>query len=129
MRSRIVFAQVALIVVTALALQLFPGPPGVCATATLNDEGEAEKAEIRAAVEDLYIEGLKTRDFDLIRVACVPETRLMGSRKNGELGVKTLDQWSVRFDPANLPFNKLDYEIVKIDRVGSAAQVRSVSSW
>ena len=89
-----------------------------------NDDADSENAAIKSAVEDFYIKGLKTRDFDLIRTVCVPEAKLMGARQNGELGVTTLDQWSARFDLANPPFQKLDYEIVKIDRVGTAAQVR-----
>ncbi len=48
----------------------------------------------------------------------------MSAGRDGALHLTTLQEWSKRFDPANPPFNKLDYEMVKIDREGTAAQVR-----
>ncbi len=64
------------------------------------------------------------RDFDLIRAICLPEAVLMSVRSDGSLSVTTLDRWSQRFDPANPPFRQLQSSIVKIDREGTAAQVK-----
>ena len=85
---------------------------------------ENEETLIKKAVEDLYIKGLQTRDFGLIEAVCIPEARLMSAGRDDELHLTTLQEWSKRFDPNNPPFNKLDYSIVKIDREGTAAQVR-----
>jgi hypothetical protein len=85
---------------------------------------QSEEARITQAVEGSYIEGLKTRNFELIRQVCIPDAKLMGSRDGKELRVTTLDRWSKRFDPENPPFQKLDHVISKIDVVGTVAQVR-----
>lgn len=83
-----------------------------------------EETLIRKAVEELYIEGLKVRDFKLIEGVCIPETKLMSIGRDGKFRITTLAQWSKRFDPANPPFKELDYCILKIDREGTAAQVK-----
>jgi hypothetical protein len=83
-----------------------------------------EEMQIKKAVEDLYIKGLASRDFSLIKKVCIPETLLMSSDLEGKLHITTLERWSKRFDPQNPPFQKLDSCIVKIDRAGSAAQVK-----
>ncbi len=83
-----------------------------------------EEAVLEQAVEGFYIKGLRARDFDLIRTVCLPEAVLMSVRSDGSLSVTTLDQWSRRFDPANPPFRQLQSSIVKIDREGTAAQVK-----
>jgi hypothetical protein len=75
-------------------------------------------------VEDLYIKGLLSRDFGLITTVCIPQALLLSSDREGKLHTTTLEQWSKRFDLQNPPFQKLDYCIVKIDRAGSAAQVK-----
>ncbi len=85
-----------------------------------------EEDDIRRAVEDLYIKGLQIRDFGLIRAVCIPETKLMGIDREGKLNVTSLDKWALRFDPENPPFEKLDHSITKIDRSGTAAQVKIV---
>lgn len=87
-------------------------------------EIEIDELLIEKAVEDLYIKGLQVRDFNLIRTVCIPEARLMSTGRDGRLHVTTLDTWSKRFDPQNPPFKHLDYSIVKIDREGTAAQVK-----
>ena len=79
---------------------------------------------IEKAVEDLYIKGLEDRNFELIKTVCIPECVLMSSREDGTLSLTTLDRWSKRFDPQNPPFKKLDSCILKIDREGTAAQVK-----
>ena len=79
---------------------------------------------IKRAVDDLYIKGLETRDFNLITTICIPQTLLMSADEAGKLRVTTLERWSKRFDPKNPPFKHLDSCIVKIDREGSAAQVK-----
>jgi hypothetical protein len=48
----------------------------------------------------------------------------MSAGRDGEFRLTSLEKWSKRFDPANPPFKKLDYSIVKIDREGTAAQVK-----
>jgi hypothetical protein len=83
-----------------------------------------EEAQIERAVYSSYISGLRTRDFTLIREICLPEAVLMSVREDGSLSVTTLDQWSRRFDPANPPFTQLAASITKIDREGTAAQVK-----
>ena len=83
-----------------------------------------EEALVEQAVEEFYIRGLRMRDFDLIRAICLPEAVLMSVRSDGSLSVTTLDRWSQRFDPANPPFRQLQSSIVKIDREGTAAQVK-----
>lgn len=87
-------------------------------------EAAEEDSLITEAVEGLYIKGLQTRDFDLIRTVCVPDALLMGSDQEGRLRVTTLDQWSVRFGPDEPPFQTLEYRIAKVDRTGTAAQVK-----
>ena len=79
---------------------------------------------IREAVTELYIKGLQIRDFKLIRDICIPETVLMSTGGDNKLHVTSLDTWSKRFDPDNPPFQSLDYSILRIDTVGSAAQVK-----
>jgi hypothetical protein len=83
-----------------------------------------EDALIKRAVEELYVKGLQTRDFGLIETVCIPEAHLMSAGRDGEFHLTSLEKWSKRFDPANPPFKKLDYSIVKIDREGTAAQVK-----
>ena len=83
-----------------------------------------EENMIKKAVEDQYIKGIKIRDFELIKEICIPEARLMSADRNGEFHLTTLEKWSRRFDPSNPPFENLDACIVKIDREGSAAQVK-----
>lgn len=83
-----------------------------------------EEMQIKKAVEDLYIKGLISRDFSLITAVCIPQTLLMSADQEGKLHITTLERWSKRFDPQTPPFQKLDYCIVKIDRAGSAAQVK-----
>ena len=83
-----------------------------------------EENEIRLAVENQYIKGLQIRDFELIKAICIPETKLMGINQSGQLNVTTLDKWSKKFDPKNPPFKNLDFSILKIDREGTAAQVK-----
>ena len=115
----------------AIALTSILGPGDwwpVGPAALLAQEGairrDAEEALIRSAVQDYYVEGIRTRNFDLIRAVCVPEAVLMGVRPDGGIGITTLDVWSNRFDPANPPFQSLGAEITRIDRSGEAAQVR-----
>jgi hypothetical protein len=83
-----------------------------------------EEELVEQAVEEFYIRGLRMGDFDLIRAICLPEAVLMSVRSDGSLSVTTLDRWSQRFDPANPPFRQLQSSIVKIDREGTAAQVK-----
>ena len=83
-----------------------------------------EEMQIKRAVEDLYIKGLLSRNFSLITTVCIPQALLMSVDKEGKLRTTTIERWSKRFDPQNPPFKKLDYCIVKIDREGSAAQVK-----
>ena len=86
----------------------------------------SEENQVRNAVESLYVKGLITRDFELIRKICVPEAKLMGATERGTLNVTTLDKWSARFDPDNPPFETIDYCISKVDVVGAAAQVKII---
>lgn len=88
------------------------------------DAGVIEELNIRDRVERFYIKGLKSRDFSLIRAVCTPETVLQSTTSAGELNRITLDRWELRFDPARPPFQNLEYEIVQIDRSGSAAGVK-----
>jgi hypothetical protein len=89
------------------------------------DAGQSnEETLIKKAVEELYVKGLQTRDFSLIEAVCIPEAHLMSAGRDGKLHDTTLEKWSKRFDPNNPPFEKLDFSILKIDREGTAAQVR-----
>jgi len=92
--------------------------------ANKNQNQLIEEKDIRLAVINLYIKGLQIRDFELIRDICITETKLMGINQNGQLNVTSLDKWSKRFDPENPPFKNLEYSILKIDREGTAAQVK-----
>jgi len=83
-----------------------------------------EENEIKHVVEEQYIKGLQIRDFEFIRMVCIPKAKLMGVNKKGKLNITTLDKWAKKFDPKNPPFKKLDYEILKIDREGIEAQVK-----
>ena len=83
-----------------------------------------ESSLIIKAVEELYIKGLETRNFDLIETVCIPEARTMSTGRDGRLHITTLEKWSKRFDPKNPPFKKLDYTIVNIDREETIAQVK-----
>ena len=83
-----------------------------------------EEILIQRSVIDYYIKGLQIRDFDLIRTICIPEAVLMSTGRDNLLHITTLDMWSKRFDPKNPPFKNLDYAIIKIDREGTAAQVK-----
>ena len=80
--------------------------------------------QIHRAVTDFYFKGLKERDFSLIRTICVPGAVLMSAGRDGKLRITTLDKWSKRFDPENPPFKSLAHSIVKVDREGTAAQVK-----
>lgn len=95
----------------------------LCAWSSADGEFK-EEAAIRTAVEHQYIAGLQTRDFSLIEEICLPDTRLMGARDDGELRITTLEQWSKKFDPKSPPFKQLNFVISRVDRVGTAAQVR-----
>lgn len=85
---------------------------------------EEEEILIQQAVEDLYIRGLQIRDFTLIEKICLPSAVLMSGGRDEELRITTLEKWSKRFDPKNPPFKKLDFCLLKIDREGTAAQVK-----
>lgn len=98
-------------------IRLCPGQKG-------NHSAFEDEVLIKRAVENLYIKGLQTRDFDLITAICIPQTLLMSADEEGKLHVTTLERWSKRFDPKNPPFAHLDSCVVKIDRKGSAAQVK-----
>ena len=87
-------------------------------------EASPEDLLIVEAVEDFYIKGLQTRDFNLIRAICIPDALLMSADREGRLRVTTLDDWSVRFDPDAPPFQSLEYRIAGVDRAGTAAQVK-----
>ena len=87
-------------------------------------EQTIEENKIRHIVEAQYIKALQIRDFELIRTVCIPQAKLMGVNREGQLNITTLDMWSKRFDPQNPPFKKLEYEILKIDMEGTAAQVK-----
>ena len=80
--------------------------------------------EILRTVEELYVEGLRIRDFDRIRSICWPDTRLMGVRRDGTPNTTTLDEWSRRFDPDDPPFETLEHTIRSIHVAGTAAQVQ-----
>ena len=90
------------------------------------DESDKTSDEmlIQEAVVALYIKGLQTRDFELIRAVCIPEAVLMSVGDDDKLRVTSLDTWSKRFAPAPSPFERLDYTILRIDTAGTAAQVR-----
>jgi len=87
-------------------------------------EADTAEFDIRSAVNDYYIKGLRIRDFNLIHSICIPEAVMMSAGRDGKLHVTTLDKWSKRFDPDNPPFQSLDSTILKIDREGTAAQVK-----
>jgi hypothetical protein len=48
----------------------------------------------------------------------------MNAGDNGEFHITTLDSWSKKFNPLKPPFKKLEYCVLRIDRVGTAAQVK-----
>lgn len=83
-----------------------------------------EEVEIKKAIQEQYIKGLKIRDFDLIKSICIPEAKLMSAGRDGKFHLTTLEKWSKKFDPNNPPFKKLEAHITKIDREGTAAQVK-----
>ena len=111
-------------VLVSFADSFFAEPTHTTSVQDENPSAFEDEILIKRAVEDLYIKGLKTRNFGLISTICIPQTLLMSSDKEGKLHVTTLERWSKRFDPQNPPFQKLDYCIVKIDQKGSAAQVK-----
>ncbi len=74
--------------------------------------------------EELYVRGLETRDFFLIRAACTPDALLLGVDGQGGLDRVRLDDWTPRFDPADPPFRELAFTIARVDQNGVAAQVR-----
>lgn len=113
-----------LLLCVALSMILSPAPITANPTPQETSTARDEDAAIREAVVELYIKGLKTRDFALIERICVPETKLMSAGDAGELRVTTLERWSRKFDPENPPFEKLDFDIPKVDRRGTAAQVK-----
>ena len=92
------------------------------------DRRRADKSSdemlIRETVVALYIKGLQTRDFELIRAICIPEAVLMSVGDDDKLRVTSLETWSKRFAPAPSPFESLDYTILSIDAAGTAAQVK-----
>lgn len=69
---------------------------------------QVEENKVKDAVENYYINGLKTRNFKLIESICIDEAKLYGVRTDGSLGITTLEQWSRRFDPENPPFKSLE---------------------
>ena len=83
-----------------------------------------DEDQIKNAVEQYYIKGLKERNFSLIRTICINEAKLYGISTDSSLNISTLDQWSKKFDPKNPPFKTPEYEIKKIDFEGTAAQVK-----
>ena len=83
-----------------------------------------EERLIKKTVEDFYIKGIEIRDFELIKKICIPEAALMSAGRDGTLHLTSLDKWSKKFDPHNPPFRELDHCITKIDREGTAAQVK-----
>ncbi len=112
-----------LAVFTLVVLSLLPATSSL--TAQEGDhEASRENSIIAETVESLYIKGLQTREFALIRTICVPDALLMGTDQEGRLRITTLDEWSMRFDPDAPPFESLDYHIAKVDRSGTAAQVK-----
>ena len=112
---------------SALFIHVIP-LESVSAQPTEEEKGDvlAEEFHIEKAVKELYIKGLETRDFDLIETVCIPEAKLMSAGRDDRFHLTSLEKWSKRFDPKNPPFQKLDYSIVKIDREGTAAQVKIV---
>jgi hypothetical protein len=125
--------RVATLACTVLVLSIvgaFPVDYDAWCTASAQTDRDAlkdaldEEILIRRAIEELYVEGLKTRDFALIEEVCIPETRLMSIGRDGKPHITTLSQWSKKFDPEKPPFEELDYSILKIDREGTAAQVK-----
>lgn len=114
---------VLVLMLAATALFLAPNRT-MAASPIIGCMEDTEESKIKEAVEDLYIRGLKIRDFSLILTLCTSETKLMGAGEDGLLRVTTLERWAKRFDPAKPPFKKLEYEITKIDVVGTIAQVR-----
>jgi hypothetical protein len=118
--------MIALFVISALFF--YPHISGDTARGFHNGTGDdvqsIEENEIRLAVENQYIKGLRERDFSLIRAVCIPEATLMGVNQDGKLNITSLESWSKRFDPENPPFEKLDFNILKIDREGTCAQVK-----
>lgn len=98
-----------------IALSIFGAP---------SDLTTKEKEQITVAVENYYIKGLQTRDFSLIRTICISETKLYSVLSDSSLNTTTLEKWSKRFDPSSPPFKTLDYEILKVDFEGTAAQVK-----
>lgn len=85
---------------------------------------QVEGNKVKEAVQNYYIAGLKSRNFSLIESICIDEAKLYGVRADGSLGITTLEQWSLRFDPENPPFKSLESEISKVDLEGNAAQVK-----
>lgn len=112
--TQMLFALVLVIVTLAVPVGGQPGESDA-----LNDE-----LLIRESIVELYVKGLRVRDFELIRTICIPEAVLMGIGDDDKLHVTSLDKWESRFDPNNPPFQSLDYSILKIDAVGTAAQVK-----
>jgi len=90
----------------------------------LGQSAQSEESNVKDAVNNYYIKGLKIRNFDLIKHICIDEAKLYGVRQDGSLGITTLEKWSRRFDPENPPFKSLESEITKVDVVGNAAQVK-----
>ncbi len=120
---RLVFS---IVVATLIGLTVSASPgeePSKKPSPTVLSDSE-EEALIRESVEVKYVGGLKTRNFNLIRSVCLEETKLMNAGDDGKLNVITLERWSKGFDPSKPPFKSLDHSILKIDRVGSAAQVK-----
>ena len=101
---------------------------GIIPVAWLGLESNTDKSSdemlIRETVVALYIKGLQTRDFGLIRTICIPEAVLMSVGDDDKLRVTSLETWSKRFAPAPSPFERLDYTILSIDAAGTAAQVK-----
>ena len=83
-----------------------------------------EVDQITHAVENYYIKGLQTRDFSLIRTIFISETKLYSVLSDSSLSTTSLEKWSKRFDSSSPPFKTLDYEILKVDFEGTAAQVK-----
>ncbi len=82
-----------------------------------------EEIIIKKVIIEEYIAGIIKRDFDLIRKICIPEVRLMNARR-GKIYITSLEKWSKRFDPNNPQLRDCEAQILKIDREGTAAQVK-----
>ncbi len=79
---------------------------------------------VRHVVEDLYVEGLRTRDVELLRQACLPIAVLRGVRADSTLITTSLERCFQDFDSPGPSFQRLDSLIESVEVTGNAAQVR-----